>query len=56
MKRAMKSKASVVVIFVSKVHGPGRFELCLGIMKDTKPHTLNLLPDIISVVMVAAGG
>lgn len=56
MKKALKSKASVVVIFVSKVHGLGRFELCLGIMKDMKPHTLNLLPDIISVVMVAAGG
>lgn len=56
MKKALKSKASVVVIFVSKVHGLGRFELYLGIMKDMKPHTLNLLPDIISVVMVAEGG
>lgn len=55
MKKAMKSKASVVVIFVWKVHGRGRLELCMGIMKDMRPPTLNLLLDIISVVMVAAG-
>ena len=55
MKKAMKSKASVVVFFVWKDHGPGRFELCLGIMKDMKPRTSNLLLDTILVVMVAAG-